>query len=360
MKGFLRIFLCLILMFICISPLLIGANAEETTISTEEADIRELLQKSLTIQEIDRELERLTAKDAKLVQAMSDNETLINQQKDEMKGVKEKAGKILRSYYTGDRPSIIQVLLTADSLSDLFKTLEYMNMIITHDSRVLTSYKSSQEKLQTLQQELAKQRDELAYAKADYIAQKERILLLQAELDKLLAQSDNKDKLIEQINALKDQWRTKGLPLFNQYLTELSKSMSSFTDLLSKDNFKLTSLNSAEFIISDTQLNQFLRSKNKVFDNLNFTFEDDYFIAEGHEGDIQVSIKGTYTLLEDKIKFELLGLTFNQFDLPDTTIKDLNEQYSLGIDPSQVSSIFTADGVIVEQGKITIKLKMKF
>lgn len=359
MKRFLQLFLCLCLLFICITPRLIGVNAEEITMSDKEAELKTLLQKGLNIQEIDREIEKLTAKDAKLVQDMKQNEDLINKQKEEMKGVKDKAGKILRSYYTGDRPSIIQVLLTADSFNELFKTLEYMNMIITHDTRILKAHKSSQEELQALQQQLSKQREELSKAKADLITQKERITVLQAELDALLAQSDNKESLIKQINTLNEQWRTKGLPLFNRYLTELSKSMGSFTELMSTDNFKLTSLNSAEFEITDLQLNEFLRSQNELFNNLNFRFEEDYFIADGQEDNIEVSIKGTYKLDDDKIRFELLALTFNQFDLPDTTINDLNEQYALGIDPSQVSSIFSADGVTIEKGKINIKLKMK-
>lgn len=339
-------------------PQMIAVNAEETTINGKEAELRALLQKGLNIQEIDRELEKLAEKDDKLVQELQKNAERIETQKQDMKSVKEKAGKVLRSYYTGDRPSLLQVILTTESLNDLFKTLDYMNMIITHDSRVLSSYKSSQQKLQALHQQLSDQRKELEQTKADYIAQKTRVIALQAELDAILAVSDNKEQLIEQIDALNDQWRSKGLPLFKRYLSELSKSMQNIAELLSTDNFKLSSLNTAVFEITDTQLNTFLRSKNALFEHLNFRFEDGFFMADGKQDDIEVSIKGTYTMDEDKIRFELTGLSFNKLDLPDTTIKDLNDQYNLGIDPSQVSSIFSAEAVTVEKGKLVIKLKM--
>jgi peptidoglycan hydrolase CwlO-like protein len=336
------------------------ANAEDNA-AAKEAELRGLLQKGLTIQEIDRELEKLAAKDERLAADMQVNEQRIELSRTEMTTAKEKAGKVLRSYYTGDRPSIIMLLLTTESFTDLLKMLDYMNMIVTHDNRMLNAYKESYNKLQTLQVDLSRQREELQRTKNDYLAQKERIVTLQAELDTLLAASGNRDEYVRQIGQLNEQWKTVGIPLFDRYLTQLGVSFKRFSELLSTDSFKMTSLNTADFDITDKQLNDFLRSTNHLFDHLNFRFAQGLVIAEGKEDGVDVSIKGVYKMAGKVIKFELLGLTFNGFDLPDTTVKSMNESYSsLGIDPSKVAAFLTPEDVVITDGKLTVKLKLSF
>jgi hypothetical protein len=315
----------------------------------------------LNIQEIDRELEKLAAKDERLAADMAANEQRIEQSRADMKAAKIKAGKVLRSYYTGERPSLIMMLITTESLADLLKMLDYMNMIITHDEHNLNAYKESYNKLQTQQAELARQREELQRTKMDYLAQKERVIALQTELDALLAASGNPEEVMRRIDDLNEQWKTKGLPLFDSYLRELGESLKSFEELLSTDSFKMTSLNTADFEITDKQLNDFLRRKNALFEHLDFKFKQGEVIADGHEDGIEVSIKGVYKMDGKSIRFEVLGLTFNGFDLPDTTVKSMNEEYkSLGIDPSKVAAFLTAEDVVITDGKLTIKLKMSF
>jgi len=334
-----------------------SANAEDDA-AAKEAELRGLLQKGLTIQEIDRELEKLAAQDERLASDMKDNETRIVQSKSDMVAAKEQAGKVLRSYYTGERPSIVMLLLTTDSLADLLKMLDYMNMIVTHDNRMLSTYKDSYDKLQELQASLADQREQLRRTKENYLAQKERVTALQGELDALLASSDQRDEYIKRIEQLNKQWETVGIPLFNRYLTELGESFQSFGELLTTDNFSLTGISSANFTITDVQLNSFLRSKNKLFDHLNFKFEQNEVIADGTEKGVDVTIRGVYKMEDKIIRFELLGLTFNGYELPDTTVKTMNEEYNhLGIDPSKVAGFLTPEDVVIEPGKLTVKLK---
>lgn len=358
MKRFGVVGLCLLLCLLCVSPLL-SVHAEQGR-TDKESELRDLLQRGLTIQEIDRELAKLADKDKKLADEMRQNEQEMDQHQRDFQQAKDKMGKVLRSYYTGDRPSLFRILVSTESLSDLFKMMEYMNMIISHDNRVLTTYQRSYQQLQAMQQQLILQREEIAKTKANYIKQKDRIIALQSELDALLAASGNSEEILEEIAALNKQWENEGLPLFNRYLSELSKSLKDFSDLLSTDNFKLTSLNTAIFEINDSQLNSFLRNKNKIFENLTFRFEDESLIADGSDDDIQISIQGTYTMDDQFIRFELISLSFNGFELPDTTIQEMSDQYELGIDPSKVMSFLSAEDIILEKGLLTIKLKMSF
>lgn len=350
--------LCMILSLLCVYPLLI-VHAEQGE-TNKESEIRDLLQRGLTIQEIDRELAKLAVKDKKLAEEMELNEQQMDQHQRDFQQTKDKMGKVLRSYYTGDRPSLFRILLSTESISDLFKIMEYMNMIISHDNRVLTSYQSSYQQLKAMQEELIRQREEIAKTRADYLMQKERVIALQSEFDALLDASGNREEILEEIAELNKQWADEGLPLFNRYLSELAKSLKDFSDLLTTDNFKLTSLNTAVFEINDSQLNAFLRNKNKIFEHLTFRFDEDALVADGSDGDIQISIQGTYKMDDQFIRFELTSLIFNGFELPDTTIQEMSDQYELGIDPSQVMSFLSAEDIILKQGLLTIKLRMSF
>jgi len=351
--------LLICLTVLCMLPTA-GSSAWADELSGKEAELRALLQKGLTVQEIDRELEKLAAQDEKLVAAMTENEKKIEQSQIDMKAAKVKAGKVLRSYYTGERPSIVMLLLTTESIDDLFRMLDYMGMIISHDEKMLSTYKSAYAKLQDQQNQLAGQRQQLQKTKAEYLVQKERIVTLQAELDALLADSGKREELQKQIDALNEQWKSKGLPLVDRYLTELGESMNSFSELLSSDNFRMTSLNTATFEITDKQLNSFLRSKNHIFDNLVFHFEPGQVIAEGQENGVAIQFVGVYKMMDKEIIYEVLSLKFNDYVLPDTTIRTFNEQHTLGIDPSAVAAFLTAEDVVIESGKLAIKLKLMF
>ena len=62
--------------------------------------------------------------------------------------------------------------------------------------------------------------------KDKFLTQRERLVKLQEELDKQLAISAQAQVIAAQIKSLNDQWKQEGLPLFREYLNNLSIGFS--------------------------------------------------------------------------------------------------------------------------------------
>ena len=121
--------------------------AEETSQTQDEA--KELVQKGLTIFEIDKEVARLNEQDAKIGEQIKQNEQDIMKQNGNVDNTRKHAGKVLRAYYTGDRDSIWMLLFAVNSFTDVLRMFEYLQMIITNDHRSLSAFTDSFNKLKS-------------------------------------------------------------------------------------------------------------------------------------------------------------------------------------------------------------------
>ncbi|WP_442603742.1 coiled-coil domain-containing protein [Paenibacillus sp. KN14-4R] len=359
MNRIFPILLTISLFLLCFSPIVHVQAEEETTIKIKQDELQSFLQKGLTIQEIDRELLNLSKQDELLVEKLKDNEVQTEKQKLEVEKTKKKVGKTLRAYYTGDRPSIWMFLFSPTSLPDLLQTLEYMNQIVTNDERSLTAHKESTTKLKSIQAEYSNQRAALKQTRDIYILEKDRILSLQKELDEALTVSGKKEELQNQIDALNLEWKQKGLPVFEQFTAALYRSFQDFTELVNNgDNLKFKGFD-ATFQITDQQLNDFLRKKNQIFNDLTFQFIDKQLIASGTKEGMQFEMKGIYKLEDNFIRFSITQMKFNGLILPDTTNKMLEDEYDFGISTQKFAAFIKPTSVIIEPGKLVISLKAK-
>ncbi|MCR8641946.1 hypothetical protein NV379_04680 [Paenibacillus sp. N1-5-1-14] len=362
MKRIFPILLTLILILMCVSPMVYVHAEEETVIKSKQDELQSFLQKGLTIQEIDRELLNLSKQDEVLVVKLHENEAQTEKQKLEVEKTKKKAGKTLRAYYTGERPSIWVYLFSPTSLTDLLQTLEYMNQIVENDERALKSHKQSTNKLKEIEAEYTSERAALQQTRDQFILQKDRILTLQKDLDEALAVSGKKEELQTQIDALNQEWKLRGLPLFEQFTSALNRAFNDFGELMDAkgDNFKFTGLQSAIFQITEKQLNDFLRKKDSIFNDLAFTFVDKQLIASGQKEGMAFEMKGNYSLENNYIKFNITGMKFNGLLLPESTSKLLEEQHDFGINTQKVSAFVKPTDVTIEPGKLVISLKITF
>ncbi|GIP36374.1 hypothetical protein [Paenibacillus sp. J2TS4] len=352
-KSFL-VCLCLI---VCLygTPFIL-AEAEPSLDET-----RQLLQKSLTVYEIDREIARLTEREAEIGKQIASAEQNILREQERVDQTREHAGKILRAYYMGQRDNLWLLMFSAGSFSDAIAVYEYLSMILDNDKRKLDAYRDSYQQLQATYNQLLETEAELKEVKAEFLLQRERLLALQQELDEQLAASEEAAEVFKQMVDLTAAWKDKGLPVFRTYFQAIADEMNDISDLFNNGGTNKY-LNGLTFQISDQELIDYFRNKNPLFDNIEFAFEDGVFTASGKEDDVEVSIQGKY-IIQQKPKNHLLfrveQLTFNGFVLPDTTNRALEQEFPLGFSPESFVPFINAYEVTTEDGLLTLKLKLK-
>ena len=353
------ILLCLCL---CLSAYPFNAYA-----ANEET--QQLLQKGLTVFEIDQELARIEDEQKKLQQQIASTEQRLTEQQARSVETRQHAGKVLRAYYMGDRDSLWMLLFSIDSFKDALSMFEYLQMIAMNDHEMLQRHLNSQKELQKLSAQLVSSQTTLQQSKDRYLAQREQQVQLQKQLDEGLAKQASSTAVIQEITKLTVQWQEKGIPLFKTYFRALAQAMNQLPEIINdtnggKSNHLIMNGFQYTFQITDQELNAFLQSKNPLFQNMAFRFTDSKVIAKGKQDGMEVMIKGSYDLAtKDTIKgkyirFNLEQLQFNGFDLPHTTIDSMAKDFDFGIYPQAIASFLQVTDVRLDEGKLSITLKL--
>ncbi|WP_028549259.1 hypothetical protein [Paenibacillus sp. UNC451MF] len=353
------ILLCLYLCLSVYPPSAIAANE----------DTQQLLQKGLTVFEIDQELGRIEEQQKTLKLQMASTEQQLTQQQARSIETKQHAGKVLRAYYMGDRDSLWMLLFSITSFKDALSTFEYLQMIVMSDHETLQRHLNNQKELQKLNASLLSSQATLQETKDRYIAQRAQQVLLQKQLDEGLAKQASSAVVIQEITKLTVQWQDKGIPLFKTYFRALAQAMNQLPEIINdtsggKSNHLIMNGFQYTFQITDQELNTFLRSKNPLFQNMTFRFYESKVIAKGKQDDMEVMIKGAYdiatkdTLKGKYIRFNLEQLQFNGFDLPQSTIDSMIKDFDFGIYPQSIASFLQVTDVRLDEGKLSIMLKL--
>lgn len=327
-------------------------------------DIRELLSKGLTIYEIDQELIRLTAMEEQLAIQIADVTVQAAEQEVVVAAKREQASKVLRSYYKGKRNHLWLFIIKADSFYEGLQTYHYLSRIFKHEQRLLQDHADHYKTLKNLLLQLEEDRNQLQAVKAEFIAQRARLIELEEQLNRELAMRDDAEQIQEQIDELTHQWETKGLPVFKHYFNELARTINKLPEeIIASGNLKLQN---GRFVmsISDEELTDFFRRHNpEDFEHFTFSFAEGDFAAYGARDDTAISISGYYDLMTDEniIAFHLTKLIYNGYELPDTTIRALNEQFDLNFYPDNLDMPFRvqAQSVDIEDGRLSISFVLR-
>ncbi|MGG1553099.1 murein hydrolase activator EnvC family protein [Paenibacillus ferrarius] len=339
-----------------------AASAEGT--APTDTETQELVQKGLTIFEIDKEVARLNDQDAAIGEQIKQNESNIDKQKGQVDTTRKHAGKVLRAYYTGERDSIWMMLFSVRSFTDALRMFEYLQMIVRNDHHALDTYTDSVKKLTSLQDDLTKSRAKLQETKANYLTQRDRLVKLQEELDRQLAASTQAEAIASQIKSLNDDWKEKGIPVVREYLDSLSQAFRELPQFLAKDSKYMDLSNPKNLLIQmgDTDFNNYLYAKSELLKHLSFTFEEGYITAKGKKDDVDIAIEGKFNLFQqpdmNEVRFTVNKLQFNGYQLPDTTIADFSKDFQLGFIPKKFISQLDVTQVEMRKGLIVVKLKL--
>lgn len=323
---------------------------------------RQLLEKSLSVVEIDREIDRITGLRAATQTEIDKTKQRLAAQEIAIAAQREKAGRVLRSYYMGDRNILWSALLSSRSLTDLLNTWEMMDLIVSSDHQVLDQYSAQYQDIKKGYDTLQRNSQDLEQVENNLREQRDRVVALQRELDQAIAASGDADHLRQLMDEMQSYWQNVGLYEVRQQFDSLAKAMNDLPQWIEQHPEMLqTSGLKTTLTISDTQLNDYLRSQDERMKDLTITFEPDLMKLDGSNGSIQVGIEGHYTVENEPknaILFHIDKLVFNGLTLPDTTRADLEREFDLGFYPQQLIKFVKADSVELEQGKLIVRLRI--
>lgn len=325
-------------------------------------DAQAILEKSLSIQELDREIGRITDLKQHAQNDLLVTEQELIRQETAIAIQREKAGRTLRAYYMGSKDIWLHALFNVDSITDLVRVWDVMSIVLETDRQTMDQYASSYQSLRSGYAQLQEDRADLAAVENELIAQRDRIIRLQAEVERAIADSGKEDMLRRLVQELQAYWRNVGLYEVKQHFRALADAMHALPDWISntpgivKTNGLRTTLT-----ITDEQLNTFLREQDSRFNDFAFSFNNGLLVMTGDNGNIQVKIEGRYIIEnepENALRFHVDALIFNGFSLPDTTRAELEREFDLGFYPQKLIKSIKARSVSLENGTLTVQLSL--
>ena len=339
----------------------VGANLPVFAQALPE-ETRILLEKSLSLVEIDREVERISHLKDETEDSIQQSEAQLTEQEIAIAVQRERAGRVLRSYYMGYNDFWLSSFLSADSLSELIRVWDVMDLLIESDEQTMEQYEKEYKKLSKGYAQLQRDKSDLIVVQNQLLAQRERIISLQNELDTALASSGDEQMLLRLMEELQAYWKNVGLYEVKKHFKALAGAMNNLPDFIKETPGIIQSSGlKTKLTLSDAQLNEFLRSEDQRFDDFSFSFDDGLLTMEGDTGSMSVKIQGRYTIEEEPenaIRFHVDALYFNGFALPDTTRAELEREFDLGFYPQKLIKFVVAESVTLDKGNLIVQLRI--
>jgi hypothetical protein len=324
--------------------------------------IRDLLEQSLSVVEIDKEILRIQEKRKELLSTMTEAEAALHEQELRIADKREQAGDVIHAYYTGERDSMFTALLTMKSWTSFFQVLDYIDIIVSHDQSRMNDYIGEYRSMQDDYRKLEGRQTELADVERRLKEQRERVQALEKNLEGQLNGRSDSERIRLLMKELTSFWETAGLAEVREYFKALSSAMGKLPGWV-QDNKDMLEIKGFNYTIRVTEekLNEFLREQDERFNQFSFTFEENEITAHGKRDGMEISVSGRYSI-QDKPKngiiFHVDELLFNGFALPDTTRQSLEEEFDLGFYPGLVLSFLKAKEVELKDGELIIKLSV--
>lgn len=361
LRPYISVLLCLVLFTVITAgqPSAFAAS-EPAPIDSEEA--RQLLQDSLSIVEIDSEIERIELRQTKLENIQKTLTTKISGLETEIEYRRLQAGAVLRSYYMGERENLFALLLSASSLTGFFRIMEFYDLIIQNDREVLSAYDRQYKELVSAQANAARNAAQLTEVKDNLVKQRARVVALENQVNGALAASGKPEAMARLIEEFTLYWENVGLYEVKRHFQALANAMNHLPDFI-QGSKNMLKTNGREYTINihEDDLNEFLRSEDELFNSFAFHFNNGKVSAEGESGNLSLLIEGEYTIIhepENAIMFKVDKLVFNRLELPDTTRKALQEEFDMNFYPKQLVSFLKATEVTSENKNLTVKLEL--
>ncbi|HZG55896.1 hypothetical protein [Paenibacillus sp.] len=320
------------------------------------------VQQGLTIYELDKELLRLQAEEADVDASIEEQRQQIARQQVALDQRTASAGRVLRSYYMGQRDRMWLLLFRMSSLSEALTVLDYLQAIVTNDFRTLELYREAYRERQSLLAELTSRQARLDFVIAEHERQRVRLLEEQAELDRRLAELDEAEReaQLAAIAAATTEWEEEGIPLFEEVLSALGAAMTDLPALLSDPELISVKGGSMEIRLTEDAFNAFLMERNPIFETFRFGFAPSGLTVTGAYEEKTATLQGAYILEKEPanaLRFQIDSVRFNGYELPEPTRAAMQDRYDLSFEPGRLVAGLEVSELINEQGVLRVKLR---
>ncbi|ALP38379.1 hypothetical protein ASL14_21555 [Paenibacillus sp. IHB B 3084] len=327
---------------------------------SEEAN--RILQDSLSIVEIDHEIERISQEQQILLQRQQELRSNLATQQEQMIRQRKRASSVLRSYYMGERDKLLSVVLGAKNLKQLLSLYDYYLLLISHDQDVLQEYESNYRNMRKTEEQVTRASSDLETVKTNLLEQRKRIVLLQERVNAGVNNSNDPDTLRKLISEMTAYWENVGVYEVNKHFKALAQAMQDLPQFIQQQQgAMITNGKVITISIREEDFNRFLKSENELFNHFNFSFGQDRIVVEGQQGTMKLRVEGHYTVEKEPqnaILFHVDRLVFNGLELPDTTRNKLEKDFDLGFYPQQLISYVKATEVRTIAGVLEVKLEL--
>ncbi|MFD2371039.1 coiled-coil domain-containing protein [Brevibacillus sp. GCM10020057] len=348
----------LILFLVVVCPLTVFAQ-EEKPVSLEQL----ILQQHFTQKELERTLTLIKQEETRAQRDLAQLELDLKRQKLVIEAMHRHAGEVARAYYTGERANLLTLLFNADNFNEFLLMFDFIQLLYDHDMQRLEMYQTERAKLVTMQEDEHNRLEQLRDLRKKYEAQLAEMLAIQAEKEKNVQKLDDPAEVEALMDNLIDDWQKRGLPAFQTFFGLLADVMVQVPELVTPERIQSDGLFSHTLTIKQNEFNQFLMSKDELFKQSHFSFEDNKLIVEGTYDHIQLRLVGTYELVSPTaLKFHINELYYDGFALPPSTIADMEKMYDLGFYPGLISPNIQVEGITMmnEELKLHLRFNLPF
>jgi hypothetical protein len=326
----------------------------------QEPTLEELiLQQHLTQKELERSLSLIQAEEKKLHVDIAQLDVDMDRQQLVIAAMRRHAGDVARAYYTGERVSLFTLLFDAENFNDFLLLYDFLQLLYQRDLEKLEKFQAERKKWEQLQTSKQKRLSELQELRVRFEKQLEELLAIQAEKEKNLQKLPDPTSVTALMEHLIVDWQERGLPAFRTFFGVLSKVMFQMPELATPERISSEDLFSHTLTITQDDFNRFLVSKDELFKQAQFSFENNQLIVNGTYNQMQLRVVGSYELVSSKeLKFHIKELAFDGFQLPTATIEEMEKQFNLSFYPEMISPNIHVEGITLADQALKLRLKL--
>lgn len=329
---------------------------------TQTDELQNILQQSLSIQELDQEILRITARANTAAEQQSKLQEQLQTEQKRLIDQQDNAGRVLRSYYMGERDMLLQAVFSSNSLSDIFRLMDYYFFFMEHDQQTLHAYRDRVRSIQQLKEEQDLLAKDLNAVKEELISQRDRLVKMESALSSSVSASSDPEAMQLLIQEFTSYWQSVGMFEVKHYFRAIAQAMQKLPDFITQNGNLVSNGLHYTLTIKDSELNQFLREQDSMFKDFSFVFKDGMISAVGQREGIQVIVEGRYTLEyepEHALRFHIDKLQFNGLTLSEETRNEMTKQFDLSFYPQQLVKFIQANEVKLEDHLLTVQLQLK-
>jgi hypothetical protein len=347
----------LLVLFVLLLPLF---SFTATVQAQEKPSLEQLiLQQHFTQKELERTLSLIKEEEGRMQTDIARLDVELQRQKLVMEAMRRHAGEVARAYYTGERVSLFSLLFDAENFNDLLLLFDFLQYLYQRDMSKLEAFQAERAKATAMQNEKQSRLLKLQELRVRYEEQLAEMLAIRTEKEKNVEKLSDPTSVDSLMDHLIVDWRNRGLPAFQTFFGMLANVMMQIPELATPERIQSEGLFSHTFTIKQGDFNQFLVSKDEMFKQANFQFDNNELIVDGTYDNMRLRIVGNYELVSPKqLKFHIKQLYFDGFALPQSTIEEMEKTYDLGFYPDLISPNIQVEGITMANQELKLQLKL--